>query len=76
MGFPGGASGEEPTCQRRRHESQVRSLGGEDPLEGACLPTPAFLPVESHVKRSLTQSRASLRVEHDRSDLACMHMLT
>ena len=32
-GFPGGASGKEPTCQYRGHETQVRSLGWEDPLE-------------------------------------------
>ena len=33
MGFPGGASGKEPTCQCRRLEMQVPSLGCEDPLE-------------------------------------------
>ena len=32
-GFPGGTSDKEPTCQCRRHESWVRSLGWEDPLE-------------------------------------------
>ena len=32
-GFPGGASGKEPTCQCRRQEMQVLSLGWEDPLE-------------------------------------------
>jgi len=33
-GIPGGPSGEEPTCQYRRHkEMQVQSLGQEDPLE-------------------------------------------
>ena len=32
-GFPGGASGKEPTYQCRRHETQVRPLGQEDPLE-------------------------------------------
>ena len=30
MGFPGGASGKEPTCQWRRH---LQALGWEDPLE-------------------------------------------
>ena len=30
--FPGGASGKEPTCQRKGHE-RVQSLGWEDPLE-------------------------------------------
>ena len=33
MGFPGGASGKGPACQCRRHETPVRSLGQEDPLE-------------------------------------------
>ena len=32
LGFPGGASGEEPTCPGRR-QTQVRSLGQKDPLE-------------------------------------------
>ena len=34
MGFPAGASGEEPACQyRRMQQTWVRSLGWEDPLE-------------------------------------------
>jgi len=33
VGFPGGVSGKEPTCQCRSHETQVQSLGQEDPLE-------------------------------------------
>ena len=33
LGFPGGASGKELACQRRRCETWVRSLGWEDPLE-------------------------------------------
>ena len=33
MGFPGGTSGKEPTCQCRRRETQVQSLGQENPLE-------------------------------------------
>ena len=32
-GFPGGTSVKEPTCQCRRHEIRVQSLGWEDPLE-------------------------------------------
>ena len=32
-GFQGGASGKEPTCQCRRQETRVQSLGQEDPLE-------------------------------------------
>ena len=31
--FPGGTRGKETTCQYKRHETRVRSLGQEDPLE-------------------------------------------
>ena len=31
--YIGGPSGKDPTCQRKRQETQVHSLGGEDPLE-------------------------------------------
>ena len=34
-------------------ETQVQSLGKEDPLEKGMLPTPVFLPGESHGQRSL-----------------------
>ena len=34
-------------------ETQVWSLGQEDPWRKACLPTPVFLPGESHGLRSL-----------------------
>jgi len=48
MGFPGGASGKEPTCQRRRHKRcmfnpWVRKI----PWRRAWQPTPVFLPGES-----------------------------
>ena len=34
QGFPGGTSGKEPPCQRRRQKRlKVRSMGWEDPLE-------------------------------------------
>ena len=54
MGFPGGTSGKEPTCQRRRCKRH-----GFDPWVGkiswrrAWPPTPVFLPGESHGQRSL-----------------------
>ena len=32
-GFPGGTSGKASACQCRRYETQVQSLGWEDPLE-------------------------------------------
>ena len=34
-------------------ETQVQSLGWEDPLEREWLPTPVFLPGEFHGQRSL-----------------------
>ena len=34
-------------------ETQVGSLGGEDPLEREWQPTPVFLPREFHGQRSL-----------------------
>ena len=34
-------------------ETQVRSLGGEDPLENEMAPTPAFLPGKFHGLRRL-----------------------
>ena len=36
-----------------RRETQVQSLGREDPLEKKWHPTPVFLPGESHGQRSL-----------------------
>ena len=37
-------------------EMQVQSLGGEDSLKEEMLPTPVFLPGESHGQRSLAGS--------------------
>ena len=34
-------------------ETQVQSLGQEDPLEGAWQPSPVFLPGEFHGQRNL-----------------------
>ena len=54
MGFPGGVTGKEPTCQFRRHKRQ-----GIDPQARKILwrrawqPTPVFLPGESHGQKSL-----------------------
>ena len=54
MGFPGGASGKEPTCQckrqrRRAFDPWVRKI----PWRSIWQPIPAFLPRESHGQRSL-----------------------
>ena len=54
LGLPGGASGQEPACQCKRHKRH-----GFDPWVGkisrrrAGPPTPVFLPRESHGQRSL-----------------------
>ena len=42
-GLPGGASGKEPTCQCRRHNRWVRSLGQEDLLEEGMATHPSIL---------------------------------
>ena len=48
MGFPGGASGKEPTCQCRRQKRQgFDSWVGKMPWRRAWQPTPVFLPGES-----------------------------
>ena len=40
LGFPGGANGKEPSCQYRRQEMWVRSLGQKDPPdEGIATPS-------------------------------------
>ena len=53
-GFPGGASGKEPTCQSRRHkrlrfDPWVRKI----PWRRAWQPTPVLLPGESQGQWSL-----------------------
>ena len=54
MGFPGGASGKEPTCQYRRHKRfGFDPWVGKIPWRRKWLPTPVFLPRESHGHRSL-----------------------
>ena len=47
-GFPGGSDSKESAMQ----ETEVWSLGQEDPLEKERQPTPAFLPGEFHGQRS------------------------
>ena len=45
--------GRESCCPCRRQETQVRSLGREDPLEEGVTTTPVFSPGESRGQRSL-----------------------
>ena len=54
MGFPGGASGKEPSCQGRRGKRCGFDPWFEKiPWKRAWQPTPEFLPGESHGERSL-----------------------
>ena len=48
-------------------ETQVSSLGGENPLEKIRQPTPVFLPGKSHEQRSLAgySPPGHKRVRHD-----------
>ena len=66
MLLPGGASGKEHTCQRRRQKTQVWSLGWEDPLKEGMATTPVFLPWESTWTEELggLQSMGSQIVRH------------
>ena len=54
LGFPGGTSSKESTCQcRRRKRCGFNSWVGKIPWRRAGQPTPVFLPGESHGQRSL-----------------------
>ena len=66
-GFPSGTSGKEPSCQCRRHESQVRSLGWEDPLEEGLATQSSILAwtIPWTEERGGLQSLGSQRIGHD-----------
>ena len=56
LGFPGGSVKSLPAMQETAlpvQETQVRSLGWEDPLEEEMAPHSVLLPGESHGQRSL-----------------------
>ena len=54
LGFPGGASGKEPTCQCRRHKRfRFDPWIQKIPWRRKWQPTPLFLPGECQVLRSL-----------------------
>ena len=67
LGFPGGAGGQKPACQCRRHmrcgfDPWVKKI----PWRSAWQPIPVFLPGESHGQRSLVDTIHRLqRVRHD-----------
>ena len=54
MGFPGGPSGKEPTCQCRDvRDHNFHSWMGKIPWRRTWQPTSVFLPEESHGQGSL-----------------------
>ena len=67
LGSPGGASGKEPTCQCRRQETQVRSLGQEDALEEGMTSHSGILAwrIPWTEKPGGLQSMGFQRVRHD-----------
>ena len=48
MGFPGGSGVNNQPAMQESQETQVPSLGPENPLEEGVATTPVFLPGESH----------------------------
>jgi len=68
VGFPGGASGEELACQRRRHKRPwFKSLGGEDALEEGMATRSSVLAwrIPRMEEPGGLQSIESQRVGHD-----------
>ena len=54
VGFPGGISGKEPSCQcRRQKRHKFDPWVGKIPWRTAWQPTPVLLPGESHGWRTL-----------------------
>ena len=77
MGFPGGASGKEPACQRRRHKScGFDSWVGTIPWSRKREPTPVFLPEKFHRQRSLVGYGPWGHKELDTIEHMCMHTHT
>ena len=67
--------GKEPTCQCRRHETQVRTLGWEDPLEKGMAIQSSIISwrIPSTEEPVGLQSIDLQRVGHNLSDLARVH---
>ena len=78
LGFPGGISGKETACQCRRHETQVWSLGQENPLEKEMATHSSTLAwrIPWAEEPGGLQCMGSQRFRHDSSDLACTQTRT
>ena len=75
MGFPGGASGKEPTCQSRRHEKhgfnpQVRKIppggGHGNPLQCSCLENPMDIDIGAGWRAQFIPEQAPVRKNQER----------
>ena len=75
-GFSGGTNGKESICQCRRHNRQVPSLGGKDPLEESMTTHSSILAwrIPQTDEPSRLQSVGSHRVGPNWSNLACRHV--
>jgi len=72
-GLPRDTNGKEPICQGRRHEKhKFNTWVWKIPWRRAWLPTPLFMPGESHGQRSL--EGYSSWGGHDWSKFVCTHM--
>ena len=70
MGFPGGATGKEPACQRRRWKRQgFDPWVGKIPWEKEMATTLVGLPGESHGQRSLMSYGPWSRKESDTTEV-------
>ena len=79
LDFPGGASGKELTCQRRRHKRQVQSLGGKDPLEECVADHSNIFPWRipwTEEPGELQSIASQIRVRHNWSNLARTYVHT
>ena len=64
--YPGGTSGKESTCQRRKHKrGGFNPWVGKIPWRRKWQPTPVFLPEESHGQRSLAGLQSTGHKESD-----------
>ena len=61
-GFHGGSEDKESTCNVG--ETQVGSLGWEDPLEEGWQPTPVHLPGESHGQKILMGTKSQTQLSN------------
>ena len=66
MSFPGGSAVDTVPAMQESQETQIRSLGGEDPLEEGLATHSSILAGQSHGQRSLAgYSPRGRRVGHN-----------